>query len=58
MVVTERSEDSLIEAIDFLQSGTSEVREMQDQALKAVEMFSIENVSATFARQLAGCLTD
>ena len=58
VVVTDRCESSLIEAIEFLQSKTSEVREMQDQALKAVEMFSIENVATTFARQMASCLAD
>ena len=53
VVVTERSAEALINAIDFLQSGSHEVREMQDNALKTVEMFSIKNVAATFSRQMA-----
>lgn len=53
VVVTERSEEALMEAIDLLQSGSDEVKEMQDNALKTVEMFSIKNVAATFSRQMA-----
>ncbi len=53
VVVTERNEDALVEAIDLLQSDSDEVRRMQDRALKTVEMFSIEKVADTFSNQLA-----
>ena len=53
VVVTARNEEALIEAIDFLQSGSDKVCEMQDNALKTAEMFSINNVAATFRRQMA-----
>jgi glycosyltransferase involved in cell wall biosynthesis len=53
LVVSERSERSLIEAVNLLRSGTQEVREMQDNALKTCEMFSILNVARDFRQKLA-----
>jgi glycosyltransferase involved in cell wall biosynthesis len=58
VVVSERSEEALGKAIEFLQSGSDEVRQLQDNALKTIEMFSIKNVAATFSRQMASGVAD
>ena len=53
VVVSDRSDMALQEAIKFLQSGSDEVRELQDNALRTIEMFSIKNVASTFSRQMS-----
>ena len=53
VVVTDRSEEALIAAIEFLLSGAEEVQKIQYNALQTMEMFSIDNVASTFRRQLA-----